>query len=849
VTASFPAVERAVAAIRAGEMVIVVDSADRENEGDLMMAAQHVSACDVHFMATEGRGLICVPMTPARLAALRIDPMVARNSDPGGTAFHVSVDVRAGTTTGISASDRAATIRALADPSSRAHDFSRPGHVFPLAAREAGVLARAGHTEAAVDLLHLAGLEPIAVICEIADTDGEMARMPALVRFAERHRITMVTIADLTAYRRRTERLIDRIGQARLPLTQGQFTAVGYRDRTNGREHIALIHGDLTASDHVPVHVHTECLTGDAFGSLGCACGSRLHRAIDLIVDNGAGVVIYLRDDQSRRHTLQCAPARRGLGDIETQILADLGIDDAAPTLLSDPRGYDVLSTNRPVRALHTPQTAKDTMHTDPPKATALLDHEGARVVEDRAPARQRAVSSLIRQRFARHVLGTLLACLVAILICGSMAWPPSASADSDCPPNIGYQPECQYRPFYTPPNPLPAGKPGDIIRTEPSRIALDPAAHGNFSGEGTRVMYQSVDLNGQPVAVTGTYIEPDRPWPGSGPRPLVAFAPFFQGLGDQCAISRLLSEGGFHYGGYLDFVFYYEEGFIATMLDRGFAVVLTDFQGIGTYGPPTPGIRIPTAHAVIDAARAAKRLPGTSLDPNGPVAFWGYGSGGSAAGAAAELAPSYAPELNVVGAWVGAPVADIALGLHYADGSMLVATIGYAINAFLAAYPEGEEAFRQTLTPRGADFVDKTRHECTVEGILKFEFRHLQPYFNQDIDELFASEPVASMLAAQRLGSLKPKAPMQIVSNRFDPIIPWVAARQLAADWCAKGADVEFKTNEQPPFLNKTGANFLMAWFVEGESGMDWMADRFNGLPTTPNCDNLPPFEVPGPG
>ena len=311
-TASFPAVERAVAAIRAGEMVIVVDSADRENEGDLVMAAQHVSACDVHFMATEGRGLICVPMTAARLAALQINPMVARNSDPAGKAFYVSVDVRTGTTTGISASDRASTIRALADPDSRAEDFSRPGHVFPLGAREGGVLERAGHTEAAVDLLHLAGLQPVAVICEIADTDGAMARMPALVRFAERHRLTMVTIAELTAYRRSTERLIDRIGQARLPLTQGQFTAVGYRDTTNGCEHIALVHGDLAASEQIPVHIHTECLIGDAFGSLGCDCGTRLHRAIDLIVHNGAGVLIYLRDHQSWRPSLQCAPVRRG---------------------------------------------------------------------------------------------------------------------------------------------------------------------------------------------------------------------------------------------------------------------------------------------------------------------------------------------------------------------------------------------------------------------------------------------------------------------------------------------------------------------------------------------------------
>jgi 3,4-dihydroxy 2-butanone 4-phosphate synthase / GTP cyclohydrolase II len=285
-------------------------------------------------MAAEGRGLVCVPMTAWRLAALRIDPMVARNSDPAGTAFHVSVDVRSGTTTGISASDRAATIRALADPHSRAQDFSRPGHVFPLAARDGGVLERAGHTEAAIDLVNLAGLEPVAVICEIADSDGEMARMPALVKFAERHQIPMITIAELAAYRRRTERLIDRVGQARLPLPQGQFTVVGYIDRTNGAERVALLHGDLATADHVPVLVHTECLYGDVFGSLACNCGSQLKYALDLIADNWAGVILYQRQGHNR--SLQCTPAGKRLGDLEAQIVADLGIKPETVALFTD---------------------------------------------------------------------------------------------------------------------------------------------------------------------------------------------------------------------------------------------------------------------------------------------------------------------------------------------------------------------------------------------------------------------------------------------------------------------------------------------------------------------------------
>lgn len=381
---AFPGtVERARAAIAAGEMVIVVDSADRENEGDLVMAAQHVRARDVHFMAVEGRGLVCVPMTAARLAALRIDPMVARNTDPAGTAFHVSVDVRAGTTTGISASDRALTLRALADPDSRAEDFSRPGHVFPLAARGGGVLERAGHTEAAVDLVKLAGLDPVAVICEIADSDGEMARMPTLVGFAERHGITLVTIADLVAYRRRTESLICRVGPARLPLPYGAFTAVGYRDKTDGCEHIALVHGDVAAADHVPVHVHTECVPGDVFGSLLCECGAQLQRAFDLIVDNGAGVVIYLREGHGRGRLLQCPPVRQRLDDIETQILADLGVDPGATALFPDPldaparvragvhhprsetAGPNVRSTAFPGRATHLGRSGVESIHDD----------------------------------------------------------------------------------------------------------------------------------------------------------------------------------------------------------------------------------------------------------------------------------------------------------------------------------------------------------------------------------------------------------------------------------------------------------------------------------------------------
>lgn len=455
------------------------------------------------------------------------------------------------------------------------------------------------------------------------------------------------------------------------------------------------------------------------------------------------------------------------------------------------------------------------------------------------------ALRNHLRRRRIAGIAASVMRVFCGVLsVVAVLAWltdgHSSAKAD-ECPPNIGYQPECQYRPFYTPPNPLPEGAPGDLIRTEPSRIALDPAGHGNYSGTGTRLMYRSVNERGEPVAVSGTYIEPDRPWPGGGRRPLVVMAPFFQGLGDQCATSRLLSEGGIHYGGFLDFVFYFEEGFVATMLDRGFALVLTDYQGTGTYGPPTAGIRVPTAHSVIDSARAALRLPGTSLTPDSPLVFWGYGPGGQAAGAAAELTPAYAPELRVVGAWLGAPLADPTLSADYADGSVLVGTMGIALNAFMAAYPESKPGLMATLTPRGVDFIEKTRYACTDEIIIRFMFRHLQPYFNQDLHELLGSEPIKSALLAQKLGSLKPNAPVMIDINRWDPLLPWVGARQLAEDWCDQGADVEFWTNQQPAFLNKAATNSLLTYFVEGERGLKWITDRVNGTPTTPNCQALP--------
>jgi 3,4-dihydroxy 2-butanone 4-phosphate synthase/GTP cyclohydrolase II len=291
----FASIDEGVDAIRSGGMVVVVDSPDRENEGDLVMAAEHVTAADVNFMATNGRGLICVPMLRERLDELAIPPMVAHTTDPHGTAFHISVDHATRSTTGISAKDRANVIRALADATSTASDFTRPGHVFPLAYQPGGVLRRAGHTEASVDLAILADCAPAAMICEIAGADGEMARLPALLDFARSHQLPVVAISDLIAYLQRRERRVVRVAEARLPLDCGEFKAIGYRDLLNGYEHMAVVLGDVSGVPGVLVRMHSECVAGDVFGSRRCDCGRQLDVAMDIIAREGCGVVVYLR--------------------------------------------------------------------------------------------------------------------------------------------------------------------------------------------------------------------------------------------------------------------------------------------------------------------------------------------------------------------------------------------------------------------------------------------------------------------------------------------------------------------------------------------------------------------------
>jgi len=405
----FATIEAAIEDIRQGRMVVVCDDESRENEGDLTMAAQFVTPESINFMAKEGRGLICLSLTPERCDELGLDLMAAKNESAFETAFTISIEARTGVSTGISAADRARTIQVAIDPNASPRELVQPGHVFPLKAKAGGVLERVGQTEAAVDLARLAGLIPAGVICEIMNDDGTMARVGDLESYCARHDLRMITVADLVAYRRRTEKLVERVVSTRLPTAFGDFTAVGYRSLIDNKHHVALVKGEIGAGDDVLVRVHSECLTGDVFHSLRCDCGEQLESALAMIESEGRGVLLYLSQEgrgigllnKLRAYKLQEegldtveANLRLGLPadlrdyGIGAQILVDLGLASIRiltnnPKKISGLAGYGLSVTDQiPIEHMSNPHN-QAYLRAKRDKLGHILHHQGLALDEE----------------------------------------------------------------------------------------------------------------------------------------------------------------------------------------------------------------------------------------------------------------------------------------------------------------------------------------------------------------------------------------------------------------------------------------------------------------------------------
>jgi 3,4-dihydroxy 2-butanone 4-phosphate synthase / GTP cyclohydrolase II len=420
----FSTIEEAIEDIRDGKMVVVCDAEDRENEGDLTMAAQFCTPDAINFMATHGRGLICLALTGGRCDELGLDLMAAKNESPFQTAFTVSIEAREGITTGISAHDRAHTVQVAIDPSSRPQDLVQPGHIFPLKAKEGGVLERTGQTEAAVDLARLAGLNPSGVICEVMNDDGTMARVPDLERYCQKHGLKMVTVADLIAYRRQNDKLIERVVETHLPTKFGDFEVVGFRSLVDEKHHVAMVKGEIDGQEDVLVRVHSECLTGDVFHSLRCDCGQQLEDALARIEDEGRGVLLYLAQEgrgigllnKLRAYRLQeegldTVDANMKLGlpadlrdyGIGAQILVDLGLSSIR-LLTNNPKkivgleGYGLTVTDQ-VPIEHPPgEHNREYLRAKKERLGHMLHHQGLAldeemIHEERVQDRERALA------------------------------------------------------------------------------------------------------------------------------------------------------------------------------------------------------------------------------------------------------------------------------------------------------------------------------------------------------------------------------------------------------------------------------------------------------------------------